>query len=316
MQNLRQERTEISRTLRAQGKTWVEIAELFRLLYQVNARVAFRYAHCWNQGEVAKLWCEHWPDDPKTSKNISYWELWPAESGRTPSFAILARLAELYECSVSDLLADLPNYRHRDGANGDRPDATAVVVALPSEHIADRHQGSGQNLLPTARLVVDSFHGQPEGSVSWPTPLRAARRLAARHADQWSAEMISRDPSADDHVVAAAKRSIDLLNRARADLVMEIDTWVERAICYPATASLHTETIGSVIDRLAIAWVRCQRLSQTDRHALALRQFRELACAYDDLVLDVHKGRRRVPRWRALKSSRSPAVASPAASGI
>ncbi|WP_307937140.1 hypothetical protein [Salinispora arenicola] len=30
----------------------------------------------------------------------------------------------------------------------------------------------------------------------------------------------------------------------------------------------------------------------------------ELAGAYDVLVLDIHHGRRRVPRWRALKSYR------------
>jgi hypothetical protein len=167
----------------------------------------------------------------------------------------------------------------------------------------ERHHRGGQNLLPAAALVVGSFQSRPADSASvWCTPLRAAKRLAAHHTDQWSAEMISRDPTADDRMVAAAKRSIDLLNRARVDLVAEIDTWIERIICDPATAPLHTETIGSVIDRLAIAWVRCQRLSQGDRQALALRQFEELAHAYDDLVLEVHEGRRRVPRWRALKS--------------
>jgi hypothetical protein len=130
----RRERAERARTLRARGESWVGIAELFRPRYNVNARVAFRYAHGWSQGQVARLWCERWPDDPKTSKNISYWELWPAESGRTPSLAVLARLAELYECSVGDLLADLPNYRHHDHANGQPAEADAVAVAL-REHI-------------------------------------------------------------------------------------------------------------------------------------------------------------------------------------
>ncbi|WP_367880505.1 DUF4254 domain-containing protein [Salinispora arenicola] len=76
-------------------------------------------------------------------------------------------------------------------------------------------------------------------------------------------------------------------------------------------APLHTETVGSVIDRLAIAWIRWRRFSDLSQHersaihsSLALRQLTELAGAYDVLALDIHHGRRRVPRWRALKSYR------------
>ncbi|GAB3138454.1 hypothetical protein GCM10027290_05860 [Micromonospora sonneratiae] len=185
---------------------------------------------------------------------------------------------------------------------------------VPLDAVTDSANPAGQlgrqNVLPASGLVIDSFR---DGSAclmsAWQIPLRAAGRLAVHHGDQWSAEMISRDPNADDHVVAAAKRSIDLLNRVRVDLVTEIDTWVDRVLDDPGTGPLHTETIGSIIDRLAIAWVRCQRLidhegqGRSDSQAdTALRQFRELARAYDDLVRDVREGCRRIPRWRALKS--------------
>ncbi|NIL64690.1 DUF4254 domain-containing protein [Salinispora arenicola] len=53
-------------------------------------------------------------------------------------------------------------------------------------------------------------------------PLDAAGRLALHHGEQWAAETISRDSSADDHVVAAAKRSIDALNEVRVNLISEI----------------------------------------------------------------------------------------------
>ncbi|MEN3611357.1 DUF4254 domain-containing protein [Plantactinospora sp. ZYX-F-223] len=182
-------------------------------------------------------------------------------------------------------------------------DAEVNIPRVPSR--LGRH-----NLLPAASLVIESFRDSSACLMSpWQVPLRASWRLATHHDDQWSAEMISRDPTTDDHAVAASKRSIDLLNRVRVDLVTEIDTWVDSILGDLDGGPLHTETIGSVIDRLAIAWVRCQRLIDRDRHGQndgqagsALRQFRELARAYDDLLLDVHEGRRRVPRWRPLKS--------------
>lgn len=38
-------------------------------------------------------------------------EKWPSDSGHVPSFETLTRLAELYECAVSDLVNDLPDHR-------------------------------------------------------------------------------------------------------------------------------------------------------------------------------------------------------------
>ncbi len=114
LQSQKQARGHLVRSLRASGKSWLEVAAALRKRYRVNARVALRYAHCWSQRQAADEWNKRWPDEPKTFKNFSYWEQWPGTTGHAPSFDNLSKLAELYECAVSDLPIDLPDFRHLD----------------------------------------------------------------------------------------------------------------------------------------------------------------------------------------------------------
>lgn len=118
LRSQKQARTYLVRSLRASGKSWVEVAAVLRQRYRVNPRVALRYAHCWSQRRAADEWNKRWPDELKTFKNFSYWEQWPGSTGHAPSFDNLSKLAELYECAVSDLLKDLPDFRHLDDALG------------------------------------------------------------------------------------------------------------------------------------------------------------------------------------------------------
>jgi hypothetical protein len=114
--SLKRQREHLVRSLRAQGRSWVQVAEALRQRYRVNARVALRYAHGWSQGRAADEWNKRWPDEPKTFKMFSYWEQWPSSTGHAPSYDNLGKLAQLYECAVSDLLVDLPDFRHLDSA--------------------------------------------------------------------------------------------------------------------------------------------------------------------------------------------------------
>ena len=122
----KQQREQLVRSLRGEGRSWVDVAEVLRQRYRLNARVAFRYAHRWSQRQAADEWNRRWPDELKTFKSFSYWEQWPSSTGHAPSFDNFSKLAQLYECAVSDLLVDLPDFRHLDSA----PTAPAAGNAL------------------------------------------------------------------------------------------------------------------------------------------------------------------------------------------
>jgi len=100
--------------MRLGGATWVKIAQEVSQQFKVNNLVGMRLAHGWSQRDAADEWCRRWPDQPKTFKNFSYWEIWPGATGYEPSLSVLIRLANLYECAVVDLVADLPDFRYLD----------------------------------------------------------------------------------------------------------------------------------------------------------------------------------------------------------
>lgn len=117
----RHEHRQLANSLRAQGRSWPEIAASLRDRYGLPARVAMRIAHGWSQADAAAAWNEHWPDDPKSFKNISYWETWPSPTGHAPSLSVLDRLATVYECDVVDLVVGW----------GEHSDGTSPVAADP-----------------------------------------------------------------------------------------------------------------------------------------------------------------------------------------
>jgi hypothetical protein len=130
--SLRQAQSLLAGQLRAHGRTWAEIAAEFRAAYRVNARVALRLVHGWSQPQAAAWWTARWPDDPKTFKNFSYWELWPGGTGHAPSLDTLDRLAQLYECSVTDLLADCSDYAPQPAVGVAAPSGLVQAVLSPA----------------------------------------------------------------------------------------------------------------------------------------------------------------------------------------
>src|SRR5262249_1138151 len=121
----------VAAELRRHGKTWVQIAEDFQRRYGVNPRLAIRWAHGWSQRQEAALWNARGPAEPKTLKNEPYWEDWRRSPGRQPAVAGLERWDVLYEVSVTDLLADLADYRHLDASAPAHTNGTSTA-AIPA----------------------------------------------------------------------------------------------------------------------------------------------------------------------------------------
>lgn len=162
-----------------------------------------------------------------------------------------------------------------------------------------------RQVLPHAASLIAAFPAVPGKGQPGQFVIDIGHELAAQHQRQWRAENASRANGAPSETVASCKRLIDVLNARRVTLVEQIDDWVARGIHSELGASLHTETFGSVVDRMAIGWVRVHSLrcaGSGEQARLALRQLTELAAAYDDLVRDVVSGRRRLPSWKSLKS--------------
>nr|WP_084514599.1 DUF4254 domain-containing protein [Nocardia acidivorans] len=87
----------------------------------------------------------------------------------------------------------------------------------------------------------------------------------------------------------------------RTELVDDINEWVEQELPQHRNgALLHTESLGAVVDRMAMSWVEANQVidhegagsDNTHKHWYHLA---ELVDGYTDLVIDVAGGRRRLP---------------------
>ncbi|MQY19489.1 hypothetical protein NRB20_25790 [Nocardia sp. RB20] len=107
--------------------------------------------------------------------------------------------------------------------------------------------------------------------------------------------------------------NIPVIDSVRRNTVREVDRWVSASGTQTPTAPfLHTETLGTVIDRIAEYSVAAQASLTQDvrelhRHYLWQRMS-ELAVAYEDLASEIQVGRRRVPELADLRLNPCPPI--------
>lgn len=160
---------------------------------------------------------------------------------------------------------------------------------------------------PSALLRAFLERGTPD--VRRHPVLDAAGGLARRHERRRAAVETARVPGMPSSRVAACGKVIDDIDRERAGLIARIDEWVAANVAHRAGASLHTETLGAVIDRMAAKWIAAQQALGGDpvemttprqreaRTHLHWCRLAELTDGYRDLITDVTEHRRRLPVW-------------------
>lgn len=137
--------------------------------------------------------------------------------------------------------------------------------------------------LPTAPQLLCAFQGR---RLAGGELLRLAYALVLEH---------QRRVRVRDFALAA---EIDF---RRSELIADINGWVSQELPrHRHGAVLHTESLGSVIDRMARSWVEANhtidsagvRSDATHKHWYRLA---ELVDGYTDLIAEVSGGRRRLP---------------------
>ena len=137
----------------------------------------------------------------------------------------------------------------------------------------------------------------------------------------WHQEDMARDPDAPDSKIAAVKRTIDVLNQLRNDMIEQMDQCLldklqNKKINYTSEIEMNSETPGSIIDRLSINALKIyhmdeeiQRLDVTDEHrkkcsgklSVLQDQRNDLKICLEKLLADLNNGKKRLKVYQQMK---------------
>jgi len=184
---------------------------------------------------------------------------------------------------------------------------------------------AGMSLDIDVVAVHDRALGQWYGPAGAPGELAPGEELLslvlAQHSCNfglWNLEDEARRRDVDDSVIAEVKRQIDGWNQRRNDRVELIDEFLlaDLADSLEASAPLHSETAGMMIDRLSILSLKIHHMglnaARDDDPELGrecagklevlIRQRGDLADCLQQLLSDCRQGRRRFQLYRQYKA--------------
>jgi hypothetical protein len=133
-----------------------------------------------------------------------------------------------------------------------------------------------------------------------------ARYLHALNFALWHHEDAVRRPGADDGAVARRKRCIDQVNARRNAAIEDIDAKLLADIQLNAGAPLHTETPGTIVDRLSVLALRIVHTAQSDqagdRRKVLAEQYGDLLCGLEQFIARVRAGELAFKVYRQFKA--------------
>jgi len=129
----------------------------------------------------------------------------------------------------------------------------------------------------------------------------------------WHLENICR--AGDLHNVATAKLKIDIHNQARNDTIEQIDDLLIKLVQDNNTqAPYHSETLGSLIDRIIVTQLKIYHLCEINpttelyktRHSILNDQYNFLRNCATELLDDILNNKRHIRIFRQLKTYNNP----------
>ena len=137
----------------------------------------------------------------------------------------------------------------------------------------------------------------------------------------WHQEDLARDPDVSDSKIAGVKRTIDVLNQRRNDLIEQLDQFLVNVLSRENVnttdqTELNSETPGSMIDRLSINALKIYHMNEEIQREDAAEIHREkcfgklsvlqeqredLLQCLDKLLVDLSTGKKRLKVYQQMK---------------
>ena len=176
--------------------------------------------------------------------------------------------------------------------------------------------------------AVVRWHSGPISNEEQDPFLRLVLASQSDNFQIWHEEDKARDPAAAPEAITQVKRNIDRLNQQRNDAMERLDEYVleqlgARGVQAGASAPLHSESVGSIVDRLAILALKIYHMREESRRedvgkehvracaeklAVLEEQQTDLAGCLAGLQESLCRGQTRFKVYRQMKMYNDPAL--------